>query len=57
MVTSGTGVCYSYDADTVAKDEFFAEVQEVMIRVPRGDRVIVMGVFNARIVNNMEVQK
>lgn len=56
VVNSGTGVCYFDDADTVAK-EFYAEVQEVMIRVPRDDRVIVMGDFNARIENNVEVQK
>ena len=57
VVSSGRGVCYFDDADTVAKDEFYAEVHEVMIRVPRGDRVIVMGDFNARIENNVEVQK
>ena len=57
MVNSGTGVCYFDDADTVAKDGFSAEVQEVMIRVPRGDSVIAMGDFNARIENNLEVQK
>ena len=57
VVNSGTGVYYFDDADTVAKDEFYAKVQEVMIRVPRGDRVIVMGDFNARIENNVEEQK
>ena len=30
------------DTDSVAKDEFYAEVQEVMNRVPRGDRINVM---------------
>ena len=29
------------DTDSVAKDEFYAEVQEVMNQVPRGDRIIV----------------
>ena len=37
------------DADSQAKDEFYEEVQDTMNRVPRGDRVIVMGDFNARV--------
>ena len=45
------------DTDSVAKDEFYAEVQEVMNRVPRGDRIIVMGNFNARVGKNVKVWK
>ena len=45
------------DTDSVAKDEFYAEVQEVMNRVPRGDRIIVMGDFNARVGKNVKVWK
>ena len=29
------------DTDSVAKDEFYAEVHKVMNQVPRGDRIIV----------------
>ena len=36
---------------------FYAEVQEVINRVPRGDRVIVMGDFNAKVGKNVEVWK
>ena len=45
------------DADSQAKDEFYEEVQDTMNRVPRGDRVIVMGDFNARVGKNAEVWK
>ena len=34
--------------------EFYAEVQEVMNRVQRGDRIIVMGDFNARVGKNVK---
>ena len=45
------------DTDSVAKDEFYAEVQEVMNRVPRGNRIIVMGDFNAWVGKNVRVWK
>ena len=37
--------------------EFYAEVQEVMNRVQRGDRIIVMGDSNARIGKNVKMWK
>lgn len=45
------------DADSLGKDEFYADVQEVLNRVPRRDRVIVMGDYNARVGKNVEMWK
>ena len=40
------------DRDNETKDEFYAQLQEVVDRVPRGDKVVVLGDFNAMMWKN-----
>lgn len=44
-------VCYAptFRSTRVAKDQFYADLQQVLRTVPRGDKFIVLGDFNARI--------
>ena len=37
------------DRDNVTKEQFYASLQEVVGRAPRGDKVVVMGDLNARV--------
>ena len=37
------------DKDKETKEEFYGVLQEVIARVQRGDKVVVMGDFNARV--------
>ena len=41
------------DKDNDTKEEFYAVLQEVIARAQRGDKVVVMGDFNARVGNNV----
>ena len=45
------------DKDDGTKDAFYGELQEVIDKVPRGDKLIVMGDFNARVGNKAEMWK
>ena len=45
------------DKDGGIKDAFFEELQGAVDRVPRGDKLIVMGDFNARVENKAESWK
>ena len=42
------------DRDNKTKDGFYAQLQEVVDRTPRGDKVVVLGDFNARVGNDVE---
>ena len=39
------------DKDNDTKEKFYAVLQEVIVRAQRGDKVVVMGDFNARVGN------
>ena len=41
------------DKDNDTKEGFYAALQEVIARVQRGDWMVVMGDFNARVGNNV----
>ena len=41
------------DKNNDIKDEFYTVLQEVVDKAPRGDKVVVMGDFNARVSNNV----
>ena len=43
------------DKDGGIKDAFFEELQGVVDKVPRGDKLIVMGDFNARVGNKAKL--
>ena len=42
------------DRDSETKDGFYSQLQEVIDRAPRGDAVVVMWDFNARVRNDVE---
>ena len=42
------------DTDNDTKEQFYASLQEVVDRAPRGDKVVVMGHLNARVGNNVD---
>ena len=41
------------DKDNDTKEEFYAALQEVIARAQRGDMLVVMSDFNARVGNNV----
>ena len=42
------------DRDSETKDSFYSQLQEVVDRAPRVDKVVVMGDFTARVGNDVE---
>ena len=43
------------DRDPSIKDDFYGDLQMAINRTPRGDKLIVLGDFNARVGNNIEL--
>ena len=42
------------DRDSETKDGFYSKLQDLVDRAPRGDKVVVLGDFNARVGNDVE---